>query len=185
MIEFDDAEHPTVISIGSFSKLLGPGLRLGWIETHSSHVARLLQYGAVQSGGGLNPLTSGAVLEMMRNGSFQTQIDKTLTKYRETAKVLCTSIDELMRPALRPGENLSYEMPMGGFFCFVSLPERFDTEKLLEKAKNEFGVSYFAGRHFSAEKNMFKNSLRVCFAFLEADVIKEGVQRLANAIAAY
>jgi len=185
MYEFDEPENPTIISINSFSKLLGPGLRVGWIETHSSNIATLLRHGSLQSGGGFNPMTSTAILEMLRNGFVEKHIDVLRAKYKSTCSALCDAINEFVQPALREDEELIYNRPKGGFFCFVTLPDRFDTEELLQSAKSEFGVAYFAGRHFSPNKDSFQNCLRLCFAFLEPEQIRNGVRRLSNAIKAY
>lgn len=136
------------------------------------------------SGGGFNPFTSAVVLEMMESGFVDKQVRLLREEYAKTCEVLCESIDEFMASAMRPGEKLRYEKPEGGFFCFVTLPERFDCEKLLDVAK-EHGVSYFAGRHSSPDKKGFANSLRFCFAFVDADVIREGVRRVAEAMKAY
>lgn len=184
LFEFDDPSNPTVFSINSFSKLLGPGLRLGWILTHKSHMDRLLECGALQSGGGFNPFMGGVITEMLANGFVDTQVSKLRAHYKSTCTALCDSIDKYVSTAVRADEVITYRQPTGGFFCFVDLPKRFDTEKLLEIAK-ECGVSYFAGCNSSPDKSLFKNCIRLCFGFLNEPEIVEGVKRLGTAIKGY
>lgn len=184
LFEYDDPSDPVVFSVSSFSKLLGPGMRLGWIAAHEPYISRILDCGALQSGGGFNPMTSAVILELLEKGFLDEQVQCLRQEYQASCQALCKAIDEHLRPALRPGEELQYENPEGGFFCFITLPDRFDTDKLLEVSKKS-GVSFFAGKHFSPGQCSFKSSLRLCFAWCEIDEIVEGVRRLGKAIKEY
>lgn len=185
LFDFDDPKKPTVFSINSFSKIIGPGLRLGWVETDTSHMPRLLNCGSLQSGGGFQPFTGAVILEMLKCGAVHRQIKSLKAKYRVTSAAMCTALEEHIPSALLPGEKMSFRQPRGGFFCFVTLPPRITSQKLLEQAKEKFGVSFFAGQHFSEDKRGYQSSLRLCFTFLEPSVIIDGVKRLASAIKAY
>lgn len=183
MFEYDDPADPTVFSLNSFSKLLGPGLRLGWVTAHKKLLDRLLDCGALHSGGGFNPFTGGIVAQLFENKFIDDQISKVRAQYKENCLTLCEALNKYVVPALVE-EEVKFTVPTGGFFCFVTLPERIDADKLLEVAKSR-GVSYFVGKHSSPDKSKFKNCVRLCFAFLEQDAIVEGVKRLGQAVKAY
>lgn len=181
--DLDDPSNPTVFAISSFSKLLGPGIRVGWIETDKTHIARILACGTLQSGGGANPLASGMVLELLRSGFVDNHIERLRTEYKVCSDAMCAGLESDVKGALQPGEKLKYHTPKGGFFCFVTLPPRIDTSKLLDSAQKLHGVNYFAGSHFCDGGTQFNSSLRLCFAFLKKPEIVEGMKRLAHAIA--
>ncbi len=172
----DDPSNPTVFALQSFSKLLGPGIRVGWIETDKKHIERLLDSGALQSGGGANPLASGMVLQLMKSGFLLRQIDLLREKYRVCCDTMCDALDDHL------GDSVVYHRPLGGFFCFVTLRKEIDTQKLLDEAEKNYGVRFFAGRHFCDGTGKFNNALRLCFAYLEPKAIEAGVARLAKAI---
>lgn len=184
LFEFDDATNPSVFAINSFSKLLGPGLRLGWVCTHDAHMKRLLDCGSLQSGGGFNPFMGEAVTELLDNGFVLEHVQTVRDTYKNNCEILCDAVDKYVKPMVAEDESIEFNRPSGGFFCFLTLPQRFDTDKLLPVAKDN-GVIYFAGRHSSPDKKLFTNCIRLCFAFQEADAIVEGVKRLGEAIRVY
>lgn len=184
LYEYDSVDNPTVFSVNSFSKILAPGLRVGWIATNKKYISRLLECPSLQSGGGFNPMASAVVSQLMESDFLYKHTDFLRKNYKKTCDVLCSALEEHVVPALKDGEKLIYEKPTGGFFCFVSLPERFDTEKLLDISVKK-GVTYFCGKFFSPDEKSFKNCLRLCFAFLEAEEITKGVERLAEAVRSY
>lgn len=184
LFEFDDPSSPCVFSINSFSKLIGPGMRLGWIATHQKQMSHLLNSGSLQSGGGFNPFTGAIFTELVRSGFLKKQVARLREHYMAMCDVLCTAIDQYVRPAIGEDECIQYHRPTGGFFCFLTLPERYDTQQLLELAQS-CGVSYFVGRNSSPDKTLFKSSIRLCFAFLDKDAIEEGVKRLGTAVVQY
>lgn len=184
LFDYDDPANPKVLAFNSFSKLIGPGLRLGWMAAHNPHMERMLNCGSLQSGGGFNPLTSAIVSEMITSGTVYDHVKRVREYYKKMCKLLISELETTLQSALREGEVLSFEKPTGGFFIFIYLPERINTEKLLDLAKKH-GVSFFAGCHSSADKSQFQNAIRLCFAFAENEEIREGVKRLAEAVRAY
>ena len=100
------AETGNIISLGSFSKILAPGLRLGWIPTDPARVRTFVECGLVNSGGGLNPFTSGIILRLIEAHEL-----------KENIQALCRST--------RPGQPPW--MPRCARICprwFSSLPRR-------------------------------------------------------------
>lgn len=147
-------------------------------------MVRLLECGPLHSGGGFNPFMGAVVAEMIENGFVKEQVKNLRAYYKDTCDTMCDAIDQYVCTAVRKDEQITYYRPTGGFFCFLKLPDRFDTQKLLEIAK-QYGVSYFAGCNSSPDKTLFTNCIRLCFAFVEKDGIVKGVQRLGEAIAKY
>lgn len=184
LYEFDDPTSPCVFSIHSFSKIIGPGMRLGWIAAYEKLMSRLLDCGPIHSGGGLNPFTAAIFTEMFKSGFVDDQLARLRPHYKEMCDAMCDAIDEYVSSAVGRDEKIHYYRPTGGFFCFITLPPRYDTQKLLHLAQSH-GVSYFAGCNSSPDKSLFKSSIRLCYAFLEKDKIVEGVKRLGSAISQF
>ena len=90
----------TVLSINSFSKILAPGLRLGWVQAAPDHIQRLVNSGLLDSGGGLNPFTSALVRVVLEEGLQDTY----LAHLHETYRARIAALDNALRArARRPG----------------------------------------------------------------------------------
>ena len=117
----------TVISLSSFSKILAPGLRLGWMQAHPDKIKRLVTSGLLDSGGGLNPFTSAIVRELVEAGDLEKNIAKLIATYR--------SRQAAMEAALRRQlPQATFKTPQGGFFFWVRLPG-VDAQKLRGEAQ--------------------------------------------------
>ena len=167
----DESEH--VASINSFSKILAPGLRLGWIQAHANVLKKITSCGLIDSGGGLNPFTSAIVHELLENGDLVKNITMLRQTYHARLKVMGTALKEDIPQA-------EFTTPEGGFFYWVRIP-RANTTSLRRKAK-DFNVDIRQGALFSADKNATMRTeeyMRLCFAFYREKEIREGVKRLA------
>ena len=160
-----------VISINSFSKILAPGLRLGWIQTHKKIIKRLSTCGLIHSGGGMNPFTSAIVHQLLRAGDLVENIDTLRKTYQHRLNVMDSALKEML-------PNAEYTLPEGGFFFWLRIPEK-NMAELRPRAKEDFGVDFRQGTLFSAHKGM-QEYMRLCFAFYDEDNIQEGVKRLGN-----
>ena len=166
-------ENENVIALGSFSKILAPGLRLGWLQAHPNKIKRLTTCGLLDSGGGLNPFTSAIVRDVMESGDLERHINKLMEVYRARL----TLMDSSLRKHL---PQVTYSTPHGGYFLWVRLPEDMDASELRSKAK-AFKVDIRQGTLFSSQ-NGLKNYMRLCFAFHEEKVIEEGILRLKECL---
>ena len=166
----NDSEN--VASINSFSKILAPGLRLGWIQAHANILHKLIASGLFDSGGGLNPFTSAIVHELIEAGDLRKNIALLKEVYSARLQVLDATLKEMLPQA-------EFTTPQGGFFYWVRLPG-VDTGELRKKAK-VFKVDFRQGTLFSAEKDMNEH-MRLCFAFYGEEEIREGVKRLAACV---
>jgi DNA-binding transcriptional MocR family regulator len=162
-----------VLSLGSFSKILAPGLRLGWMQAKPSLLEPFIGCGYLESGGGLNPFVSSIVSSMIQLDLQKDYLDFLKKTYRNRKTVLSKALREHI-PAL------TFADPDGGYFIWSHLPEGTDTETLLEAAQ-KYQVGFQPGIKFSSVKGL-RNCLRFCFAFYgEADLLK-GVERLSRII---
>ncbi len=161
-----------VASINSFSKILAPGLRLGWIQAHANVLKTITSCGLIDSGGGLNPFTSAIVHELLESGDLAKNITTLKATYSARLQVMDAALKEMLPKA-------KFTTPEGGFFYWVRIPG-VDSGELRKKAKN-FNVDIRQGALFSAKMGM-EEYMRLCFAFYGEAEIREGVKRLANCL---
>jgi DNA-binding transcriptional MocR family regulator len=168
------AEGGTVLALGSFSKILAPGLRLGWVQAAHHHLKRLVESGLLDSGGGLNPFTSGLVRVVLEQG-WQAEY---LAHLRATYRARIAALGAALRREL--GDLASFAEPEGGYFFWVRLPDHVDTAALMDDAAAQ-KVGFRPGVRFSS-RNGLHNYLRLSFAFYDGDQLDEGVRRLARVL---
>ena len=171
------AGRPNVVSLGSFSKILAPGLRLGWIIASPEHRQALGLCGVRRSGGGVSPFTSAVVAQAIRSGALHTYLRETKRTYHTRLQVLLSALERAL-----PELDVAHR-PDGGFFVWGALPESVQTTPLLERAKKEFGVAYRPGPLFSWTGRL-KSHLRVSFTYYDESELEAGVARLAKAVRA-
>ena len=170
---FDDSGEGCVVSLGSFSKILAPGLRTGWIHARPAIVQRFANAGLTISGGGLNHFTSTLVHAVLKHGMLQDNIATLRRTYAERVSAMATALRE------RLGGVVEFTAPGGGYFFWLTFTDGTNTDELLSVAQ-ECGVNYRPGTAFSAS-GAFTNAIRLAFALYEPDVLTEGIHRLATA----
>ena len=163
-----------VLSLGSFSKICAPGLRLGWIHGAPALLTTLMNSGVVQSGGGLNPFVSGVMCSMIDLGLADTALDYLRRVYAERSAALCFALRHEIPSA-------TFVEPQGGFFVWVQLPPELRASHVQSLAATE-GVTFHSGERFITSDG-FANHIRLSFAHYDASVLVDGVHRLARAIA--
>lgn len=161
----------SVISLGSFSKILAPGLRLGWIQANPELLEKLIAAGWVASGGGLNPFTSAIVRSALELSIQENHLYRLRKVYRERLEALQTALGTHL-------PDLPYLQPGGGYFVWLETPT--NTLELLDKAQRA-GVRFQPGPKFSSTESL-QNALRLCFSYYEPEELREGVRRLAHAL---
>lgn len=160
-----------VISLGSFSKITAPGLRLGWVQAAPVRLDPLLHAGLLESGGGLNPFTSAVVQSLIELGLQDECLAHLKAVYHERSSGLSAALR-------RQVPTLSFAEPGGGFFIWLRLPEDWNAQDILLKARRN-NVSFQPGIKFSSAQGL-QNYLRLSFAYYETDELLEGVSRLAQ-----
>ena len=163
-----------VLSIGTFSKILAPGMRLGWVHGSADRLAALANCGLIQSGGGLNPVTSSLATAMMRTGAQHDYLEWLRATFARRAATMVTALRHHLP------EWVDYDVPAGGYFVWLRLPPNVDGAAMRAVA-NEHGVDLRHGAQFSPTGGL-ANHLRLSYAFYDDDDIAEGVARLGRSL---
>ena len=165
-------DRETVISLNSFSKILAPGLRLGWMQAHPDKIQRLVTSGLLDSGGGLNPFTSAIVRELIEAGDLEQNIAGLINVYRSRLAAMDTALRRELPQAI-------FKTPEGGFFFWVRLPG-VDAGQLRGEAR-KFEVGFRQGALFSSQGGM-RDYMRLCYTFYDGEKIEEGIRRLKKCL---
>jgi len=174
LYELDKGEG-YVISLRTFSKILFPGLRLGWIMGHEKIIDKFVV--AKQAMDLCTPPMSQAIAyEYMRRGLLLDHIQDNIKLYtKRRGKML-----EALGQYIPEHPEIKWTKPDGGLFLWMSFPEYVDTEKMFMQAIEE-NVAYVIGSAFYANSGG-NNALRINFSYPSEKQIDEGVQRLARAV---
>ncbi len=159
-----------VVSLGSFSKILAPGMRLGWIQTSAGFRDTIMASGFINSGGSINHISSHIVRQTIDNGSLDSHVKNLRRVYRGRVEAMDGALHEHFSGIAE------WTRPGGGYFFWVQFDESIDTVPLREKAR-EYETGFQAGRLFSS-KGQFSNFLRLSFAHYNEDDIREGIARM-------
>lgn len=161
-----------VVHLGSFSKIMAPGFRLGWIFANEQILDRI--YVCKQSLDLCPPVFDQYVAEeFLSSGALDTNLKKSVELYRSKRDLMLKTLAEVM-PA-----NVSWTHPDGGLFLFLTLPEGFDSVKFYDKALAA-GVAYVAGQFFHTDGVSGKNTMRLNFSFMTHQRIVEGLKLLGK-----
>lgn len=164
------AEPGRAIYIGSFSKILGPGVRLGYFAAPEALGARLLAY---KKDGGTSALSSMVVAEFLEDQLWQ-QIESVCRVVRAKRDTLFGALQREL------GGLVEWSHPRGGLFTWLSLPEGIDTQTIAQLAK-ERHLLYATGKSFSASDQDVP-FLRLAFGHIAHDLIDDGVELLGECI---
>jgi DNA-binding transcriptional MocR family regulator len=163
-----------VLSLGSFSKILAPGLRLGWVQGAPELLGRLSSCGFLDSGGGLAPFTSAMVRGVLEQGAQVEHLQRLRDAYGSRARAMAASLERSL------GGRARFAEAVGGFFHWLRLERGQDSEELLTRARAR-GVTFTPGRRFSTCEGM-RDCLRLSFSYYGERQIEKGIARLASAI---
>jgi DNA-binding transcriptional MocR family regulator len=164
-----DQGRGRVLSLGSFSKLLGPGLRLGWAHGEPELIERLSMHGTLRSGGCCNPVIASIVQHTIDSGFLTAHVEQLREVYGARALALTDALHEHI-PSAR------FTPPRGGYFCWVELGGDIDSSALLERALD---LRFIPGRRCAVERSL-DSFVRLSFSFYEDHELVEGVRRLAG-----
>ncbi|MCF6473125.1 aminotransferase class I/II-fold pyridoxal phosphate-dependent enzyme [Nonomuraea sp. MG754425] len=170
------AEGRSVVRIGSFSKTVAPGLRLGWINAEPSLVRTLSELGYVDSGGGVNHSVAMAMARFGDSGAYDRHVERVRHFYRRRRDIL---VGELRTAA----PTLPVEPPAGGWFLWLKLPDGLLARDLLPVAERH-GVSFVEGQRFYPNGSGGLDHLRLSFSLLSPDELAEAGRRLGRALSA-
>ena len=164
-----------IIGLKTFSKVLSPGIRLGWIVAHEDMIARFVI--AKQAMDLCTSVyTQCWLTEYMKTGKLYDTLEKTKKQYSEKRDLMMAALEKYFPKH----PEVKWTKPEGGLFLWVTLPSTIDTDELFPKAI-EKKVAYIAGSSFYFD-NPQRNALRLNFSFSTPEQIDEGVKRLASVI---
>ena len=169
------AHGDQVLSIGSFSKTLAPGLRLGWLLGSADAIQRCIDCGTTQMGGGANPFAAQIVAEYCRSGYWDAHISHLRSLYKMRRDVALSALCQYMPTDVR------WTHPAGGFFIWLSLPETVFAQDVKRMALQE-GVLLAAGEGFFVHPSDGQHNLRLAYSCATPGDIKTGIRILAQVI---
>jgi len=161
----------SVFHLGTFSKLVAPGLRIGWIAAEPALIARLVQ---LKSEGGSSPLIQRTIYEFARSDRFPDHIANVQRIYRERRDHIVAAIAQELPDAV-------VAVPEGGYYVWLTLPGHVDGDRLAARA-HDAGVHLIAGSRFFAAQEAAapRNHIRLSFSYTTPEQIREGIRRLGT-----
>jgi DNA-binding transcriptional MocR family regulator len=168
-----DQGRGRVVSLGSFSKILAPGVRLGWMQASEALLARIAGHGALESGGGLNPVMAAAVHGAIESGFQREHLSRLRQRYTHTSRALSRALRRRLPAAV-------FEEPAGGYFAWIDLGRGVSSSAMLERARAA-GVGYTPGTRCAVTGD-FDRFVRLCFSFYEAEEIERAIELLARVV---
>ena len=163
----DDSNR--VLHIGSFSKSLGPGLRLGYVVASWDVMSRLISR-KTDAG-------TGVMDQMIVGDYFSKHYDEHIQDMRGALKRKCNVLSAALREHFGP--LVDFDEPRGGMYLWVKLPPGIDSRDLVQTALEE-GIAYNPGPDWSANPDAAANYIRLCFALPSEQEIWEGIEKLAK-----
>ena len=163
----DDSNR--VLHIGSFSKSLGPGLRLGYVVASWDVMSRLISR-KTDAG-------TGVMDQMIVGDYFTNHYGEHIQDMRSALKRKCDVLSAALREHFGP--LVYFEEPKGGMYLWVRLPVGVDSRDLVQTALDE-GIAYNPGSDWSADPDAAANYIRLCFALPTENEIWEGIEKLAK-----
>jgi len=158
-----------VIHIGSFSKSISPALRVGYVVASWDLLARIL---ALKSDAGSGALEQMVLAEFCA-AHFDEHVEKLNRRLRTKLETLSSALAEQF------GTAAEFDVPKGGIFLWVKLPDSVDTQRLAQAALAE-GLAINPGAEWSTNKERGNTRLRLCFANPDPEMIRRGVATLAQ-----
>ena len=163
----DDSNR--VLHIGSFSKSLGPGLRLGYVVASWDIMSRLLSR-KTDAG-------TGVMDQMIVGDYFSNHYDEHIQDMRSALQRKRNALSAALREHFGP--LVDFEEPRGGMYLWVKLPSGFDSRDYVQTALEE-GIAYNPGPDWSANPDAAASYIRLCYALPSETEIWEGIEKLAK-----
>ena len=165
--------HEGTVYLGSFSKVLAPGLRLGYVVAPKPLYPKLLQ--AKQAADLHSPsFNQRLVHEVIRDGFLREHVPTIRQRYKAQRDAMRVALEKHMPPGCH------WNVPVGGMFFWIELPEQMDAMALLPQAV-ERGMAFVPGAAFYADHPR-RNTLRLSFVTVPAPRIGEGIAALAQTL---
>ncbi len=160
------------IQISSFSKIFGPGLRVGWLEATESIIKTIEESGYVQSSGGFNPFVCRSIEHILETGMIHKIIDGWITFLKTKQKSLVADLRTIFPEA-------EFIVPRGGYYIWVNLKnDLIGNSKFREFVKNKKDLVYVPGTKCAGNMDLYKSYTRLGFATYKEDELAVGLRKL-------
>jgi 2-aminoadipate transaminase len=164
-----------VIYVGTLSKILSPGIRLGWAVAPPP-VMEKIALGKQATDLCASTLTQYFALEYFAEGRWRAYVDSLCEIYRSRRDAMLEALERHFP------DQASWTRPAGGLFVWATLPDYIDTSDLLAKALRE-NVAFVPGAAAYVDGRQGRNSMRLNFSGSDEDEIREGIRRIGGVIA--
>ncbi len=165
------SECQGVITVGTFSKIVATGLRVGWIHTTPDLLDRVVR---VRFEMGNSPLLHAMLYEFSKDGGLDRHIDYVRKIYERKANTLANALRDYCEP------YLTFRKPNGGFFLWVDLAEGL-AGGAVSRAAMEEGLIAPAGLSFFPDRKDTGDHIRLAYSWVQEDELVEAARRLARA----
>jgi DNA-binding transcriptional MocR family regulator len=172
LFALDDGQR--VLRVGSFSKLLAPGVRMGWLLGPPDIIKRVIGSGLRCMGGGSSPLVSNILATYCRRGLLEPHIEYLCQVYCERRDAMLEALAAHMPP------GVTWTQPGGGFFVWLTLPAPFHAADVMRQA-NEVKLMIPVGDPFFAETPTGQH-LRLAFSYVTPEKIQDGLETLGQVL---
>ena len=162
-----------VITVGTFSKIIATGLRVGWVFADPSIIEQIVR---VRFDMGNSPMLHHMLWQFMQDGRLDKHIVNMRSLYSEKLESLASALHEYCEP------YMSFQKPTGGFFLWAQLHENLDALEVQREGIKQ-GVIFANGHGFFPDHHDLSQHLRFAFSWVPHEDIQEGAQRLAKACA--
>ncbi|MFN8530464.1 MAG: PLP-dependent aminotransferase family protein [Anaerolineae bacterium] len=166
---FDEGGH--VVTVASFSKLVMPGLRVGWVLAAPENIRTIK---TAKGDGGASMFTTEIVASYLESGEFADQVEFARRFYAKKHDLMVAALDRYAP------QSLNWNAPGGGYFVWGELAAGLSVEKLYTLAQAR-GVDFFPGSASFADGND-DSHLRLCFAYLPDSDIEPAVKLLCECL---
>ncbi len=160
-----------VMYVASFSKIIAPGMRLGYLVAPPELLGRAL---AAKSGGSVNTFAAYAV-HRFATSQLGSHIEVINDVQRVKRDAMLSALETHF------GAQAQWSRPEGGLFIWLTLPEGADSAAVRDKILTEDDIGYHPGSNFAPDGSSGKNHVRLCFGYNTPAEIEEGIARLAAA----
>ncbi|WP_163141571.1 PLP-dependent aminotransferase family protein [Bacillus sp. 22-7] len=166
-------QNSRVLHVGSLSKIVAPGIRIGWIAGASEMIHACAWFKKDLN----HPFAQSAMAVYFANTDFNNKLETLRDTYRSKCDVLTSALEQYLP------ESASWYVPEGGYFVWMKIPGA-DTSELLTNALAE-GVSFIPGKYFFKDQAAGTEFLRLSFSYADEKEITEGIRRLGKVAEAY
>jgi 2-aminoadipate transaminase len=163
-----DAGGGTVVYMGTLSKTMGPGMRLGWLVGPPELIRRVA---ALKVDGGTNVFGAHVAADWLPE-RLTPHVAKLRDVYHRRRDIMLAALERHMPP------GTTWTVPEGGFFIWVEFPEAIDTRSMRDQVR-ELGVEYLPGSECYSDRSG-ANQMRLSFSFVEDDLIETGIKTIGD-----